>query len=65
MNAKGKRIDGKKNSGGHKTYTNLCKKTPISMKWKEDPRKSRFRGSKKLELEKEEIQLKTRMTVSQ
>jgi len=28
-------------------------------------RKSRFRGEKKMKLEKKEIQLKTRMTVSQ
>ena len=46
-NAKRKELIAKRIAVAMKRTLKVCKKTTISMKWKEDPRKSRFRGSKK------------------
>ena len=66
MNAKGKDLMAKRIAAAIKRTLNVSKKTPISMKWKQDPSKENpGLGEGKMELEKEEIQSKTRMTVSQ
>jgi len=48
-NAKGKELMAKRIAVAIRCTLKVCKKTPISIKWKEDPeqRKSRFRGNKK------------------
>jgi hypothetical protein len=44
----------------------VCKKTPIRMKWKEDPSKeNQGLGEAKMEFEKGEIQSKIRMAMFQ
>jgi hypothetical protein len=66
MNAKGKELMAKRIVAAIKHTLNVCKKTPISMKWKGDPSKeNQGLGKQKMKLEKEEIQSKTRMTAFQ
>jgi hypothetical protein len=65
MNSKGKELMAKRIGATIKHILKVCKKTTISMKWKENPSKeNRGLGEAKIELEKEEVQ-STRTTVFQ